>query len=196
MAVCGLLNTGVSFDCDNKSTGGLEQARIYLGNKSDIDYNTSVVNRDSATGSHNISNLALVTGAKLYSFAGITNKRLLNASYSFQEGDFLNTLQHSVDIGVYDQSEASLALLNQFLTGAEVFAIVEQKSKGVENTSAFQIYGFHTGLTVGDIPYNANENNGIIILPLTSPDPFEPYPPYKFEETDYATTITKIDGLL
>ena len=196
MPVCGLLNTGVAFDCDNKSTGGLEQAKIYLGNKADIDYALTVVNRDATTGTHNISVLSLVAGAKLYAFEGITNKKILNASYSFQEGDFLNTLQHSVEVAIYDQCEANLSMLNQFLSGAEVFAIVEQKSKGLNQSCAFQIYGFHNGLTVGDIPYNSNENSGIVLLPLTSAEPYEPYVPYKLEITDYNTTVSTLDALL
>ena len=196
MAVCGNINTGAGYDCTQKDTGGLEQVEILLMNRGDIDLSTTVINRDPGSGIHNISALNLVPGAVAYSFQGIPSKRVLSASYTKQDGDFIDTVLHTVNIALYNQCEESLVTLNQFIDGAEVVAVIENKSKGTNNNCAFQIYGFDRGLKAGELAYNSNENNGIVLLPLTSRDPdFEPYVPYKYEETDYATTKTKIESL-
>lgn len=198
MAICGNeINVGVSNSCDNKSIGGLEQDAIILINRSEIDLATTVVNRNSATGVHNISALNLVPGAVVFPFEGIGSKRVLKASYSKNDGgDTIDTFIHSVDVVVYNQCEESLSLLNKFVNGADVVAIVQQKSKGLNNSCAFQIYGFHSGLKAGDFTYNSNENNGVVLLNLSSKDPDnEAYAPYKYEEIDYATTVVKIESL-
>ncbi len=197
MSVCGKLNTGALWDCANKDTGGIEQNEIILINRQDIDYANTIVERDNDQKIHRISNLALVDGAKAYSFNGIPAKRVLSASYQMQTSDFIDTVSHTVNIAIYNQCEDSLVTLNQFIDGAEVVAIVENKSKGANNTCSHQIYGFDRGLKAGELTYNSNENNGIVLLPLSSREPdFEPYVPYNYlVETDYATTKTKIESL-
>lgn len=196
MSVCGKINAGALWDCSQKDTGGIEQVEILLINRGDIDLSKTVVQRDMTNNIHKISKLQLVTGAKAYSFQGISSKRVLSASYSKQDGDFLDTVSHTVNIAIYNQCEESLVTLNQFVDGAEVVAIIENKSKGNNNTCAFQIYGFDRGLKAGEMNYNSNENNGIVLLPLMSREPdFEPYVPYNYLETDYATTKTKIETL-
>jgi len=196
MGICGNINTGASYDCTQKDTGGIEQVEIVLINRSDIDLSSTTVNRDPSSGEHNISSFDLINGAVAYSFSGIQSKRILSASYTKQDGEFIDTVAHTVNIAIYNQCEESLNTLNEFVNGAEVVAIVEQKSKGTNNECAFQIYGFDRGLKAGELTYNSNENNGIVLLPLSSREPdFEPYVPYKYEETDYATTLTKIEEL-
>lgn len=192
MAVCGLLNIGQAIDCTNKSTGGIEQTRIWLGNVADIDRSLTTVDESGVS----ISGFNLVAGARLFAFEGIGGKKILNATYSKQEGDYFDTMQHQVDVVVYDQCVESLGLLNNFLNGASVFGIIEQKFKGDANKCAFQIYGFNNGLTASEINYNANENNGIVLLPLSSPEPYEPSVPYSYLNTDYATTLAEIDALV
>lgn len=196
MGVCGRINAGNSYDCANKDVGGIEQVEILLVNRADIDYQNTVVERDPANGTHKISNLAIVTGAKVYSFEGIPAKSILNAGYSMNVGDYYDTVTHTVTIPVYNQCESSLTTLNEFVNGAEVVAVIENKNKGTGNTCAFQIYGFDRGLKAGELTYNSNENNGIVLLPLSSREPdLEPYVPYNYIETDYATTKTKLQGL-
>lgn len=196
MSVCGKINAGALWDCSQKDTGGIEQGEILLINRGDIDLSATVVTRDATNKIHKISKLQLVTGAKAYSFQGINSKRILSASYAKQDGDFLDTVSHTVNIAIYNQCEESLVTLNQFIDGAEVVAVIENKSKGTNNECAFQIYGFDRGLKAGEISYNSNENNGIVLLPLTSREPdFEPYVPYNYLETNYATTKTKVESL-
>lgn len=195
MPVCGLLNTGASFDCDNKATGGIEQTRIVLYNRSDIDYGGSTVNRDAATGVHNISEIGLVTGAKGYAFEGNVKKSILSAGYSMQTGDYLDTFSHVVNVAIYDQCQENLVKLNQFVDGAEVVAVIEQKDKGQDNDCAFHVYGWHKGLKATEFTYNSNENNGIVLLPLSSVEgSYEPYAPYQYLNSNYANTLAVIDA--
>lgn len=195
MAVCGKLNTGASFDCDNKATGGIEQTRIVLYNRCDIDYSTTIPVRDPLTGLHNIPALNLVAGAKGYVFEGNVKKSILSVGYSMQSGDYLDTFSHVVNVAIYDQCQENLVKLNQFVDGAEIVAVVEQKDKGALNACAFHVYGFHKGLKATEFTYNSNENNGIILLPLNSTEgSFEPYAPYQYIDTDYATTLAAIDA--
>lgn len=193
--ICGKLNTGVIRNCEDKSTGGIEQVEIVLINRRDIDYANTKIIRNPDDGVHRVERLALLPDAKAYSFEGIAGKRVLSASYQIQTSDFIDTFSHTVNVAIYNQCEESLVMLNQFVDGAEVVAVIENKSKGASNECAFHIYGLHKGLKVGDFNYNSNENNGIVLLPLSSKEPdFEPYAPYVFLETDYAQTKTKIES--
>jgi hypothetical protein len=196
MAICGNINIGVEYLCEELNPIGLEQTEICLINRSDIDFATTVITTDAATNVHNVSLLNLVGGAVAYSFEGIPARQIMFAGYTKNDGDFVDTVAHTVNVALYTQCEANLSTLNQFLLGANVVAIVEQKIKGANNDCAFQIYGLDAGLKAGELTYNSNENSGIVLLPLTSRDPaFEKYVPYSYQETDYATTLAKIQTL-
>ncbi len=159
MGVCGRINTGALWDCDNKSTGGIEQGEIILINRESIDFENTIIERDSENGKHRVSLLTLKENTKAFSFEGINGKKILHAGYKPQTSDFFDAFSHSVNVAIYDQEEASLITINQFVNGAEVVAIIENKSKNNSGKSAFQIYGLDRGLKVGDFNYDSNENN-------------------------------------
>ncbi len=163
--VCGLINKGQTWDCTNKSTGGLEQIEVILFNRSDIDLENTVIQTDASNGIHKIANLELKDGAKVYSFQGIPGKRMLKAGYQLQVSDFLDTFSHNVTIAIYDQCEESLVTLNQFANGAEVVAIVQNRTKGVDNKCSYQIFGFDRGLKASELTYDSNENWKQIMRP-------------------------------
>jgi len=197
MSVCGILNTGAPYDCNNRVIGGIEQDQIYLFNIDDVDYENTVINRDSDTNIHNVSDLQFLSATPLYAFEGINNKSILSAGYTVEQGDYGDYLIHTITVAIYNQCEESLALLNKFVAGARVGAIVENKGKGSNNVCAYNIYGLEYGLYSTELTYNSNENNGIITLTLSSSSISpEPYVPYAYLETDYATTTTKIDSLV
>ena len=196
MGLCDNLNTGVSYNCDEKPVGGIEQ-RVWLFNIEDVDRTASVVNRDSTGNIHNISNFSLVTGANLYAFEGIDSLSVLYSGYTSEATDYGLYMIHMVNIAIYNQCEESMVLLNKFLNGARVGAIVENKGKGADNECAYSILGYERGMTSQEIAYNSNENNGVVPLVLQSTSTsLERYTPYVYLETDYATTTTKIDSLV
>lgn len=196
MGVCSSINTGVSYVCDDKPVSGIEQ-KLYLFNIDEVDRVSTVVNRDASTNTHNISEFNLVAGAKLYAFEGVENLQQLYASFSTEAGDYGNDSIHMVNALVYSKCEESMSLLNKFLNGAKVGAIVEYIGKGEDSKCAYMIYGFERGMAADEIVYNSNENKGIIPLVLQSKAPaLERYYPYPYLEVDYASTTTKIDSLI
>lgn len=196
--VCAVVLNDLLYDCDNKPTGGIVQTAKLI-NKCDIEAGDWTLNRamDGLTCTHTIqySGLDPVTlNAK--TIQGIPGKRLLNASFSSSNTDYGWYWTHIVNLFSLGLTREGLCNLKAFGAGAEVVVIIEQNFKGTSNQDAFLVYGWDNGLKLGDFTYDANENNGNSIIPLTSLEPdLEPFPPMVLFNTDYATTKAFFDSL-
>lgn len=195
--VCAVVLNNLLYDCNNKSVGGITQT-VKLINKCDIDVSEWTINKAlSPACEHNIA----FTGTDPGSLNGITvqgipGKRLLNAGFSTSNTEYGWYYTHFVNLFNQGITQATLCNIKAFGEGADVIAIVEQNSKGTDNQDAFLVYGWDTGLKLGDMTYDSNENNGNSIIPLTSLDPdLEPQPPLVLLMTDYATTKTFFDSI-
>lgn len=200
--VCAVVTNDLIYDCNNKSVGGIEQT-VKLINRCDIDLTDWTINRTMGTTNpvaackHNIgytgTDPITINGIKV---TGPPGKRILNASFTSSDTDYSTYYTHMVNLFGQGLSEATLCNIKALGEGAEVVAIVEQKFKGVGSKDAFVVYGWDSGLKLGDFTYDANENNGNAVLPLTSKDPdLEPYPPMILFMTDYATTKAFFDSI-
>lgn len=194
---CAVVLNDLLYDCENKSVGGILQT-VKLINRCDINVADWTINNGlTPTCTHNIAYSAIDPVAlNAVTVQGIPGKRLLNAGYSSVSQDFGWYFTHFVNLFNQGLTEASLCNVKAFGEGADVIAIVEQNAKGTNNLDAFVVYGWDTGLKLGDMTYDSNENNGNSIIPLTSLDPdLERFPPMILRMTDYATTKTFFDGL-
>ena len=195
--VCAIVTNDLLYDCSNKAVGGVVQT-IKLINKCDIDISEWTVNNGTVEAcAHTIaydgtdpSELEAVT------VQGIPGKRLLNATFTSSDTYFGTYFTHTVDLFGQGLTEQALCNIKAFANGAEVVAIIEQNFKGEDGESAFLVYGWDTGLKLGDMTHDFNENNGNAVIPLTSRDPdLEPQPPYVLLMTDYETTKAFFDSL-
>ena len=93
-------------------------------------------------------------------------------------------------------TEKSVCNIKALGNGAEVVAFVHQKNMGTDNNEAYWVYGFKNGLKLGEVTFSTAENNGNILIPLTSVEPdLETQPPLRLLLTDYATTKVFFDSL-
>lgn len=194
---CAVVLNNLLYDCENKSVGGINQ-KVKLINRCDINAADWTLNRSlNPTCAHNIafSGTDPVT-LNAVEVQGIPGKRLLNAGFSSSNTEYGWYYTHTVNLFNQGLTQASLCNVKAFGEGADVIAIVEQNFKGENNQDAFLVYGWDTGLKLGDMTYDSNENNGNSIIPLTSLDPdLEPFPPMVLLMTDYATTKAFFDSL-
>lgn len=180
---CGRVIGDFSVACGQAIKGGVEQYFVVI-NRSDIDYANSVVNSDSTTGSHSISNIALVTGATGYRIEGIGNKQIFTTGYNQNTADDQpNDFTHTATMRLFGCSEAEDAFVNGLALGADLVVVAKQKS------GCYKVYGWHAGLKATEITQNSNENKGTHVITLASEgEDTEPFVPYTYFNTDEATT--------
>lgn len=196
--VCAQLLNNMLYDCNNKSVGGIEQT-VKLINRCDIELSDWLVNRNntdvacnhqlSYTGTDPETLNALIV-------QGIPGKRLLNATFSSSNTDYGVYYTHGLNLFAQGLSKEVLCNIKALGDGADVVAIVKQNFKGNQGLDSFLVYGWDTGLKLGDMTHDTNENNGNSIIPLSSLDPdLEPYPPMILLMTDYETTEAFFNSL-
>ncbi len=137
--MCKIINNSL-FNCDNKSTGGLEQT-IKLINRDDILANLGdfTIQRAMAPAcQHSITAYAGdPTTLKAVTFEGIPSKQLLSASYNLTIGDYADLFTHTVNLFSQGMTIETVCNLKALAVGAEVVAIVHQRDKGTDNKDAF-----------------------------------------------------------
>lgn len=201
--VCAQVLADLIYDCNNKSIGGLVQT-IKLINRCDIipgDWNlfrnmgsTSPVTACNHSIAYEGENPA--TEVNAIKIQGPPGKRILNATFSSSDTDYDTYYTHTVNIFSQGLSEAALCNIKALGAGADVVAIVEQNFKGNAGADAFLVFGWDTGLKLGDITVDLNENNGNAIIPLTSKDPdLEPFPPMILNMGGYAAAKAFFDTI-
>lgn len=174
------------FDCDNLPSAGIERD-VVLINRSDID-------RTASTVSGGVVDIVLNSGATGYKIEGV---KQIN-SYNYEvvvNDDSLNRVTHSFLGRIYDLSPDGKAQLNAFVNGANVIAVIENKAKGANQLSAFEVLGWENGLEISEGTKNSLENDGAFVLTLASNELTpESKVPLTFLDTDYATSKTKFDN--
>lgn len=194
--VCGQVVDDLIYNCDDKSSGGLEQ-ELKLVNLSVLKAHLSEFTVGDTSLLHTVSAFsgdpATLAATKV---VGIPNKQLLKAGFSTSETDFGTFTSHTIDIWAQSLTEKSALFLKSLINGAEVVAFVKQKTTSNSIDETYWIYGFNQGLKLADTAFNTAENNGSIIVPLSSREPdLEPVPPYRLLLTDIAATKVFFDAL-
>ncbi len=186
---CGKIISDFLVGCADVIKGGIEQS-IVLINRTDIDKSASVVDTDVLTGKHTITSLVLNTGTTGYVIEGIGNKQIFSAGYTLNNADDQpNDFTHTLALRLFNCTEASAALVNSLALGADLVAVVKNKS------GCFEILGYDGGLKVSEASKNSAENKGSVVFTLSSSaNDTEPYVPYQYLDTDTATTQAAYDN--
>jgi hypothetical protein len=193
---CGAIIDNLVYDCNNKSTGGLQQ-ELKLVNLSDIKANLSQFTIEDDSTNHTISAFT-GTAANLngVTVEAIPNKQLLKAGFVTTETDFGTFVTHNVDLWSQSITEQSMLFLKSLVNGAEVVAFVKNKTGPNSQDETYWVYGFNNGLKLSDTTFNSAENSGTFVIPIASKEPdLEPTLPYRLLITDLATTKTFYDSL-
>jgi len=195
-STCGAIIDDLVYDCNNKSTGGLQQ-EMKLVNLSDIKDNLAQFTINDSSTQHTISAFT-GTAANLngVTVEGIPNKQLLKAGFATTETDYGTFVTHNVDVWSQSITEKSMLFLKSLVNGAEVVAFVKNKTGPNSQDETYWVYGFNNGLKLSDTTFNSAENSGSFIIPMISKEPdLEPTLPYRLLITDLATTKTFFDSL-
>ena len=197
--VCAKLVSDMLYDCNNKSTGGIYQT-IKLVNMCDILDNLADFTVNSTTGGTCAHSITAFTGTaselNAVTATALPNKQLMTAGFASSNTDYGTYFTHSIQLFSQGMTEKSVCNIKALGNGAEVVAFVHQKNMGTDNKEAYWVYGFKNGLKLGEVTFSTAENNGNILIPLTSVEPdLETQPPLRLLLTDYATTKVFFDSL-
>lgn len=192
MSVCGMIAADLGIDCDNPIQAGAED-RLILINRSDwldadITYNI--------TNPQIIEAVSLATGVEGYAYAGKNNS--IGPKYEFIKQTFAEVYNHEINFKVFDVSPVAKEQLEKLARGSMV-AIVENKFKGVDGSSAYEVYGAGAGLVVSqnirDIINQENQGAFDVIIKSDELSP-EVHMPQTFFITDLAATRIAVESLL
>lgn len=188
MAACAKITVGAAIDCDNPISGGTG-TRMIICNFDDK--GTATVGVDGT-----ISALALTGATVGYLFEG--QKLSHHPSYELVKKPFINMFKHQVEFLVFDYTQAMKANL-QKLSKGKVFAVVENNYQGAAGETAFEVYGYNTGLFLEELKRDANDtdNQGAFTLKLSSDEgALESVLPQALFITSYAASKVIVDALL
>jgi hypothetical protein len=188
--LCSQIGADILFNCNNKPVAGVEQ-RLVLINRPDLD--ALGITLDETYPNSLITGIELKTGKIGYEIQGI--KQIMNFTNSLvtDEASF-DGVKHSITgIKIYDPSEITRDEINKYVGGAEVYAVLERKWKGVDNAHAFLFFGKSFGLIISELKDESVD--GIIQISLSTPgNAKEPFLPHIYRDTDYATSLTAFNN--
>lgn len=192
MSICEKLSMDIIRDCINPPVKGINQ-RLILINEQDLP--ATGITFDATLPSALITQLALSAGTTGYEVQGI--KSIMNYTNGFENPeDAESGVMHSIaGIRVNDPSEEIRNEVNKFIAGQKVYAVLERKWKGPENKHAFLFFGLKFGLELTELADASNENDGTIVMTLSTPVGYkEPFLPHIFRDTDYETSLVAFNN--
>jgi hypothetical protein len=188
MACTTKIAQAIARNCATPNQMGLEQEILLINHadllKANIDLNSSTPNSL-------IDDITLNSGTQGYMLEGF--KKMIRYNNTFVGSqETSNGVIHTLEnIPWYDQSAAGLNELSKLQDGARVYVVVKRIFQGVDQESAFRFFGYDYGLELTDFVEASNENDGVPLITLGTPDGFkEQYLPRILLDTDFATTNT------
>ena len=184
---CSALGADILADCINRPVAGVEQKLVLFP----LDTLTTYTQTDGLA-------TAMTLSAAGFVIDGIND--VLRFENSFvRPAESQAGFKHSLPgIIIRNISVATRNEINKLLVGGKKYAaVLERRAKGAAKADAFLVFGPTYGLEVPDGGFvdNSNENDGMMVLTLTSPDfAKEPRVPDVLLLTDYATTKTASDA--
>jgi len=190
-SACGGITVGAAYDCNTPIVPGVNQ-RLILGNQGDIATILFDVVKPTL-----IKDITLKTGKAAYAFDGV--RQSLTPQYELIPGTVTVGYLHTVNFLAFDISQAAKDNYEKMALG-KLFAVIENKNALGNGDSVFEVYGLQVGLeasAITRIPADT-ETGGAFTISLTTPEAEgkEPKMPQSWWDTDYATTLAKVEALL
>lgn len=193
-SACGGITVGAGYDCDDPLVAGVEQ-RLILINKDDFDDATVTYDVTTTT---LITNIVLASGGKQgWAFQGI--RRSLNPQATFVPAAVSVGYDHQINFLVFEITQIQKDNIEK-LGLDKVVAVVQNINAAGNGDGVFEVFGKDVGLTMTEgTRINADqETNGAFNLILKTSDDLgkEPKLPTNYWDTNFATTLAKVDTLL
>jgi len=199
MSTCGKIAAGITHNCTDKLVSGLHDEVIFI-NLDDIDKESCVF--DS-------SNKMLLTDLVLASASPAnTGFKLEGYNYSNEHDTalvkrrFIDGWDHNLTFRIFDNTPEVKEWVKNAVDSRFVAIIMNRyrnSNASTDGTTVFEVLGFHNGLEISEATRNANdeESMGAWVLKATCDEVNkEPYPPYTYFKTDYATTKAAFDAFV
>lgn len=174
-------------DCKTATAG--TAGRVILINFSDIDKSTSVVTNNV------ITTLALKSGAKGYAVESFPNAAV--GSDSINVGTYINSHSHSVQVRIFQKSEAAKKFVNG-ATNAKIVAVVENNNHGESGETKYEVYGYEAGLHISELTAGTDMADNVVYdVTFASKDTaLESSLPKSFFSQSESATDTAVEALL
>lgn len=152
-SICnGLISQGIpKGDCANLPSKGYERLAI-LVNREDIDFDNVTV---SETRKNVLTALGLYSGKRGYEVHQMGGSPFTGSGAALEDNSYYKSVTKNVVIAIINNDrDISGSFVDPLLNG-EFVAILERKDKGKDNASAFEVVGYHNGLTLTALDENA-----------------------------------------
>lgn len=168
-SICnGIIKQGIpKGDCANLPAKGYERLAI-LVNREDIDFNNVTI---SETHANVLTSLGLLAGKKGYEIHQMGATPFTGTNAALEAGTYYRSVTKNLVIAVINNDRDVYGQFVDPLINGEFVAIVERKDKGVDQASAFEVLGYHNGLTLtalAEDAYGDNYGGGLYTLTETA----------------------------
>lgn len=189
MATCGAITVGATYDCDNPIQPGVNP-RVWLANKDDIATVTYGANSSVVTA------ITMKATKKLWVFDGM--RQSVDPQVAFVPQTYAVGYDHILNIQVFDISSTQKLNLQKMALG-KIVAFVENSNVAGNDDSVFEVFGLGVGMevvTLTRINKDAETMGSFSIgLKTSDNEGKEAKLPLSFWDTDYATTLAKLEAL-
>lgn len=164
-SICdGIIKQGIpKGDCANLPAKGYERLAILI-NREDIDFTNVTL---SETRKNVVTALGLKTGKQGYEVHQMGSTPFTGSTKSLEDNAYYKSVTKNLVIAVINNDRDVYGKFVDPLLNGEFVAIVERKDKGADQASAFEILGYHNGLTLTALdedPYGDYYGGGLYTL--------------------------------
>ena len=168
-SICnGIIKRGIpKGDCANLPAKGYERLAVLI-NREDVDFSnvTFAADRQNV-----ITALGLKDGATGYEVHQMGSTPFSGSTKSMEDGTYYKAVTKNLVIAVINNDRDVYGEFVDPLLNGEFVAIVERKDKGKDQASAFEVLGFHNGLTLSafdEDAYGDSYGGGLYTLTETA----------------------------
>lgn len=168
-SICnGIIKAGIpKGDCANLPAKGYERLAILI-NREDIDFTNVAM---SETRGNVVISLGLKTGKVGYEVHQMGGTPFTGSNAALEDNNYYKAVTKNVVIAVINNDRDVYGQFVDPLLNGEFVVVLERKDKGKDQASAFEIVGFHNGLTLtalAEDAYGDNFGGGLYTLTETA----------------------------
>ena len=169
MSICnGIIKQGIpKGDCANLPAKGYERVAVLI-NREDIDFNNVTLAEDKK---NVLTSLGLLAGKVGYEIHQMGSEPFTGSNAALEDNSYYKSVTKNLVIAVINNDRDVYGQFVDPLINGEFVAIVERKAKGKDQASAFEVLGYHNGLTLtalAEDAYGDNYGGGLYTLTETA----------------------------
>lgn len=168
-SICnGIIRKGIpKGDCNNLPAKGYERLAVLI-NREDIDFTNTAL---SETHQNVLTSLGLKAGKVGYEIHQMGGTPFSGSNAALEDNTYYRSVTKNLVIAVINNDRDVYGQFVDPLINGEFLAIVERKDKGKDQASAFEVLGYHNGLTLtalAEDAYGDSYGGGLYTLTETA----------------------------